>query len=386
MYLYRYRSPGLISQKGLIYDEWYFASRDELNDPIDMQSRFEFPSNSKNVWSRLISSFSQNELWIEFAATYFDSICPISFEKLLEDYEHHSFKVLEGFLKGCNVGFTYLREIETSQKHLKDVLSLYSPSAGYSVSFSKCNNDMLMWSHYAASHSGYCLIYRPVEGYLNQCPNRTKDSLLVSQGHVSVFGSRFKVEEIDYKNELEPIDAFCLLPAYNTGYKFDTEEERLGFHLKIKNQLFTKNKCWGTEQEARLLLPQSSKYISGESSYTKFQRLFHYDFSQVVGIIFGARMSESEKLEIKEIINYKIEKKFRDLGCGSKKAYIFDFLYQQAEICSSSREVKIIDQELIVMGSTIEIGTEYYQRQLRAWKGFKGVTFDSGKFCYDPIP
>lgn len=386
MYVYRYRSPGLLSQKGLIYDEWYFASREELNDPIDMQSKFEFPANSKCTWVRVIQSLWQNEAWAEIAASYFNSICPISVEQLLEEYEHHSVKVVENIFKSCEINLVDLQQLGDLQKQFKAMLSLYAPSAGYSVSLSTCNNEMLMWSHYAASHSGYCLIYRPIDGYLYQCSSRTKDSLSVSNGHKILIGNKFKVKAIEYENQLEAIDAFCLLPADNTGYKFKTEEDRLGFHAKIQNQLLTKNECWAYEQEARLLLPQPSKFISGESSLTNFQRLFNYDFNQVVGIIFGARMKEHEKLAIKEIINAKLEKRFRDLGGNSTKTHVFDFLYQQAEICSSSRVVKITDQELISMGTQLEVGTEYYERQLIAWKEFKGITVESGRYSYDAIP
>lgn len=386
MYVYRYRSPGLLSQKGLIYDEWYFASREELNDPIDMQSKFEFPENSKSTWFGVIKSLWQNEEWSELAAIYFNSICPISVEQLLEEYDQHSVKVVEIIFENCEINLADFQKIGELKKQLKALLSLYAPSAGYSVSLSTCNNEMLMWSHYAASHTGYCLIYRPIDGYLYQCPSRTKDSLSVSKGHASLIDNKFKVKAIEYENQLEAIDAFCLLPSDNTGYKFETEEEHLGFHTKIQSQLLTKNKCWAYEQEARLLLPQPSNHISDESSFTSYQRLFHYDFSQVVGIIFGARMREHEKLAIKEIIDEKLEKRFRDLGGESTKKYIFDFLYQQAEICSSSRVVRITDQDLISMGTQLKVGNKYYEKQLKAWKEFKGVTVEAGRYGYDAIP
>ncbi len=384
MHVYRYRSPGLLSQKELIYDEWYFASREELNDPIDMQSRYEFPKDSRDTWFRIIKSLWQNEVWSELAASYFNSICPITVEHLLGEYDQHSLKVAEIILKNSLINMADLQKIIELQQQLKGLLSLYAPSAGYSVSLSTCNNEMLMWSHYAASHTGYCLIYRPIDGYLHQCPNRNKDSLSIREGHVSTITNKFKVEEIKYENQIEAIDAFFLLPTRHTGYKFEIEEERIGFHEKVHMQLLTKNECWAYEKEARLLLPQPDKYISGESSLTNFQRLFHYDFSQVVGIIFGARMKEHEKLAIKEIINIKLMKQLHALGGKSATAHIFDFLYQQAEICSSSRAVRIHDQELISMGDRLDVGSEYYERQLKAWKEFKGRT--AGRYSYDKIP
>ena len=268
---------------------------------------------------------------------------------------------------------------------LKALLSLYAPSAGYSVSLSTSNDEMLMWSHYAASHTGYSLIYRPINGYLNQCPKNCKSSLLVSKGSKSVIGVKFKVEKIEYNNKLESIDAFSLLPSYNTGYEFDSEEDRLNLHKKVQRQLLTKNECWYYEKESRLLLPQRKNWISGQSTYSSYKRLFHYDFNQVVGIVFGALMKEDEKSAIKEILSEKLKERFCHSSEG-RKLYFFDFLYQQAEICSSSRGVKIIDQELMSMGELIETGSEYYDRQLKNWKEFKGIKTESGNCSYVDIP
>jgi hypothetical protein len=209
--------------------------------------------------------------------------------------------------------------------------------------------------------------------------------LSVSKGHKSVIGDKFKVEKIEYNNKLESIDAFSLLPSYNTGYEFDSEEDRLNFHSKVQRQLLTKNECWSYEKESRLLLPQPSKWISGQSTLSSYKRLFHYDFRQVVGVVFGALMNEHEKSSIKELLNEKLCERFKNCN-ESKKSYVFDFLYQQAEICSSSRGVKIIDQELMSMGTFLETGSEYYNRQLKNWKEFKGITLESGKFSYDEIP
>lgn len=386
MHLYRYRSPGILSQKGLIYDEWYFASQEELNDPIDMQSKFEFEANSKDKWHRLLSRLWENDPNSSIAADYFSSISPISYEKIIDNFSLHSRFIIERILIKDNFTLEYFKTSNRRINDLKSFLLLYEPTAGYSVSLSTVNNDMLMWSHYGASHSGFCLIYRPVNGYLHQCPIRYKNSLLVTQGHSCIIGKKFKVEKITYNNKLESIDAFTLFPTYHTGYSFNSEEERLNYHDKIHTQLLTKNECWHYEDENRLLLPQPNRWVSGEITYSSFQRLFHYDFNQVVGIIFGARMKESEKITIKEILNNKLEKRTENFSSKSKQKYIFDFLYQQAEICSSSRVVNILDQDIFSMGSLLKPGSDYYNGQLEKWKTFQGITVESGNFSYDEIP
>lgn len=37
------------------------------------------------------------------------------------------------------------------------------------------------------------------------------------------------------------------------------------------------------------------------------------------------------------------------------------------------------------MGSVIDVGTPSYERQLKRWKDFKGMTWDSEMFNYDDI-
>lgn len=386
MHVYRYRSSGLLSQKGLLYDEWYFASREELNDPIDMQSKFEFPNHSAEIWRQISLSFWKDDHQLSIISNYLSHLGPISYEHLLFCFEEHKQKIFHLIFKEKSTTMSEIIDFREKLDALHSLLSLHAPGSGYTISLSKSHTDMLMWSHYANSHQGYCIVYRPIDGYLYQCPDRKKDSLEVSQGHSSSIESKFKIEDIHYDNQLEAIDAFTLLPCHKTGYNFLPENTRMQYHSNIQRQLLTKNKCWEYEKECRLLLPQPTRYISGVSDYNSLQRLFYYDFNQVVGIIFGARMAESEKQTIRDIINAKLKKRFSDVGTSTKKQYVFDFLFQETDICRSSRAVKIKDLELNSMGSTLNPGTNYYDQQLEKWKKFVGITIESGTFTYDPIP
>ena len=386
MHVYRYRSPGLLSQKGLLYDEWYFASKDELNDPMDMQSKFEFPKSSNEIWHQIASRIWEDVAQVKIISEYFTELCPISYEQLLLNFEDHKKKIAWTTFKDKSITMKDIVSFREKLDKLHSLLSQYSPGSGYSVSLSKSHTDMVMWSHYASSHQGYCLIYRPIDGQLHQCPNRKKDSLIVSRGHNSTVGTSFKVQDILYEDQLNAIDAFTLLPSHYTAYEEFPETDRLHYHSTVQSQLLTKNKCWEYERECRLLLPQPKKWISGVSEYNSLQRLFHYNFGQVVGIIFGARMSENEKKTIREIVSYKLDKYYLNLGGSRDKTYAFDFLFQKADICTSSRAVKITDLELVHMGTTLKPGTEFYTRQLEKWKNFEGTTIEAGSFRSGPIP
>lgn len=197
---------------------------------------------------------------------------------------------------------------------------------------------------------------------------------------------RFKVESVDYNNQIKEIDAFRLFPSIYTDYSFDKEEDRLKHYADVSTQLLTKNEYWDYECESRLIFPQPSKGTSGESFFTPYQRLFYYDFRQVVGIIFGARISRQERNNIKNIIESKLSSRYSNISVKPDKDYIFYFLYQEAEICSSSRQVNIIDLELVSMGSTLDVGSDYYRRQLEKWKKYQGIVMESRKYSYEKIP
>jgi hypothetical protein len=386
MHIYRYRSSGLLSQKELLYDEMYFASKEELNDPIEMQSKFEFSDVSGVVWSRLLNELWSGAEYVQYASSYFSSKSPVIYSELLSDFESHRASIIRLAMESMQFQISDFDHMESLLDKLYSFLTLYEPASGYSVSFSKSNNEMLMWSHYAGSHSGYCLIFRPINGELNQCSERVKDSLSVSAGCISSMPRGFKVEDVRYHNEIKEMDGFSLFPVPYTGYSFDNEVDRLKYHADASSQLLTKNECWGYESECRLLLPQPKKWVSGESSYTPYQRIFHYDFRQVVGVIFGARMTNNDRVNIKEIIESKLATRFSNISAKQGKDYIFDFLYQEAEICSSSRQVKINDLELVSMGTTLESGSDYYNKQLGKWKKYEGMVMESGKFTYENIP
>ena len=117
----------------------------------------------------------------------------------------------------------------------------------------------------------------------------------------------------------------------------------------------------------------------------KQMQILFYVF-KIAGIIFGHRMSSQDKDSIRNILNEKLEKRTKSLSENSKEKIIFDFLFQQAEICPNSRNVKINNLDLVSMGSIIKPGTEYYDRQLEKWYKGEGIRYQSGNLSYDPIP
>jgi len=384
MHIYRYRSAGLLTIKELMYDELYFASQAELNDPVDMLANFTFFSGERDLWQKTILKLTGHERVSELAAMYLDSICPISYQELLSSYEKYGQAMITSIAAHIGAGTQLSTVLVALYNNFQKLLEFYRPNTGYSVSFAKANDEMLMWSHYTGSHRGCCFIFRPVDNAIHQCHMRARDSIRVTSHFTCGMPTELKLKSINYAPEVDPMSGFTLFPSAYTGLKFESEELRLKFHADKEKQLLIKNPCWEYEEEVRLLLHQPSRWVDGESEFSPYQRVFHYDSSQLVGVIFGANMSSADKANIKEILDMKLES--RRVSERKGKQYIFDFLYQQASICPSSRKVQINNVELVSWG-----GNRYtpdkpkFNEHYIKWLLGSGVTYEEGKMSYGSI-
>ena len=88
MFYYRYRSGSELSVKELIYDELYFASREECNDPYEGKTFATF-SADKDLWNNLINealkayNIKPLESLKERIVQYFLSKAPMPIENVL---------------------------------------------------------------------------------------------------------------------------------------------------------------------------------------------------------------------------------------------------------------------------------------------------------------
>lgn len=380
MHVYRFRSSGLMSQKSVLYDEMYFASTEELNDPIDMRSHFVFSGDSKKNWSKVLDVVWGEHcvsLNSEMISSYLSDLCPIDYFELINrktEIKEHIFKLC--FESGkLNLNFTG-RVFQLINKFIS-FIELYQPNTGYSVSLSKVNNETLMWSHYASSHKGFCLIFKTINNEISQCEERKKSSIEVSNGHSTTIPENFSVSEITYNNQVSPIDAFTVFPAACSTLVVSSHDDRIKYHENKRRHLTTKSECWDYEQEVRLLIESPSRYISGEGILKPYKRLFHYDFSQVVGVIFGARIPESEKEALKHILTEKLKKESLNAGSAENKI-LFDFMFQQANLSSDSRKVIINNIGAMCAGGYVSASDKQFARVFSEWKKGGALVFQNG--------
>ena len=87
-----------------------------------------------------------------------------------------------------------------------------------------------------------------------------------------------------------------------------------------------------------MLEPPLPWLFSEHFDYTKQERLFHYQPSQLVGIIYGAKMLETEKNRIKELLK---ERRDWRVYHDNENIIEFSFIEYDAVLSSNQREVEI---------------------------------------------
>lgn len=166
MFYFRFRPLTELSLKELMYNEMYFASTEECNDPFDSKAFYTFDKDIErwvnyillalsNVVPRPPITGEQLQAYTEFLCEK----CPLTFSDLIEedilsDYPVES--VEDKFIIGI------------LRKSIPKIAELYKPSQRYFVSFTKDPEEPLMWAHYANKHYGFCLIFKTINGTIKQ--------------------------------------------------------------------------------------------------------------------------------------------------------------------------------------------------------------------------
>lgn len=365
--LFRYQSFTPYSVKGLLYDEIFFAYPEELNDPIDGKVTFRF-HNHENRWINLLTQAWGNIPEVTLAAKNLMTHSNVTIFDLLDT------AFLPHTLFGKDNSVKNLSTQRNKQIHLSEILSLYvsrwvRPDSA-SVSFSYSGDNNLMWSHYAGKHEGFCLIFRDDKGHLNQCPMRKRNG--ISKTHFcrniqSTMPTEMKFEKVIYvpPSDTDYPDAFLLFPEVVYGESI-TESARISYWEKVKLHQLTKNENWEYEKEARLILHSSQHQMSPN------QRLFHYNFGQLVGIIFGMRMSDSRREQLTEILCMKSE---QHAMSSFKPKWIPDIILHEAGF-DSNNSMGYRPTCAISHGRIIERHSEDFNIIYKKWEEDKCLYID----------
>lgn len=185
----------------------------------------------------------------------------------------------------------------------------------YMTCFSKNCENSSMWSYYADAHKGVCLIY--------DIPDEDKALNVIKPPAFGIpYGEKnqMKFYDISYQKKLVKIEFFknCLkimqlkdvLKNYwilnekgdkskSFGKMIDDKEGWLKeYESLVINVSTRKDKDWRYEEETRLIMLDYWK-----DEICSKGAAMEYDFSKLVGIIFGINMLENVKIKIIQALN-----------------------------------------------------------------------------------
>lgn len=300
MRLYKYYRPDFYFEKSLRYDEIFFASNEQLNDPHDLMIKPYFGDN-KEAWRVILKSDEPFSTWNMSKIVHVDDDNLLrelndefkgqaasdgsSVSSILDAKKSSLAKIFEKYLISQPDSVFKKPEAASSAcvQFLKEKLVRGWDKRYYSCSFSKNPLEPQMWAHYGGGFRGCALIYRALDdGCINLRPN-----IYIKESQ------KFKFAEVNYLDKDKLIDILDLSSR--------------GDHVELN--LLNKSLFWSYEKEMRLLLSESFGSVrvsitSGVPKSTK-THIYHHAPDAIEGVVFGSNCSESYKEKITSMLAEK---------------------------------------------------------------------------------
>ncbi len=224
--------------------------------------------------------------------------------------------------------------LEFPKAYIESLQDILFPSWATSCFVSDSENSA-MWGHYAASHEGCCLIFKPIDGALR----------LYDVPGTSTTGKAFPFHKIDYKHGAGDVDFFKSMGRLpldlikdnwmhaknghiSDCFDYYTPSNGSDFRQRYWSNFFRditrKTKDWDYENEYRLINEESLVELTSQNS-----RLYKYDFSSLKGIIFGIKTKPQDKAKIISCLQNKC-----------KEQSVSEFEFRQSYYCQKSNKIK----------------------------------------------
>ncbi|MBA4853875.1 DUF2971 domain-containing protein [Emticicia sp. BO119] len=327
--LYKYRPLNDLLFKELYYQELYFSSYSELNDPLDLSVRIEFRPTEINqieslFWflfkttlkispekiadneklnNRKLLAFNKNKkLRTVYKELLFDKL-----NQLALNQEFISFDKLENILLSTSNAIPFKLDISNFQVEIKRLTTKFLENS-YITCFSERNDNFLMWSHYASKHYGICLEFTLENSGLfpykiSKYKNHNKEEYLkrISERQVeeTIFWER--IGKVKYQDKQPYINFFDFIPVFDNEYDCDLIGISKGwvheYAYELENAFLTKTTPWAYENEWRGI------NINFDERKDPEERIYHYPLECLTGIYFGMRTPEEIKKRIYKIFN-----------------------------------------------------------------------------------
>lgn len=224
-FLYKYESLSAHSLASLINNTIWLAKPGSFNDPFDCAITLDRKKYKQSIMHAITVAIERAEPK-GLRPEHLQDIWPGD-KEAFEDFRNHILEMVQ------NMGI---------------------------CAFSALPNHMLLWSHYANNHRGFCVEYDFREG--------TK--------------LRGLAREVKYEDSM---------PSLSTA-DFARDKEK-----SLDALWLTKARCWSYEQEWRVMMTEGNKT---------------YESPTVLSIIFGARMPESERVMVAEALRHQSDIAFKE--------------------------------------------------------------------------
>jgi len=214
--------------------ELYFSSPALFNDPFDSKIKYNYSllnDEERNGYiQKLLSKGKQN---------FDNSSIPLSHQNRV--------RIIEMMMNDKEKFQAWAEELE---------IDIINKTIGI-ISFSQHWKNVLMWSHYAKDHSGYCI-------GLNEAKVRNTG-------------------KIEYGGKVN----------YPRDNKFPSIHPMMDENESFYRKFFTKSKDWHYEEEYRIV-----NFIHPDKDIDTSSRLLKYNADFIDEVILGIKMKESDRKEI----------------------------------------------------------------------------------------
>lgn len=332
--LYRYRPLSDLLFKELYYQELYFASYDELNDPLDLSVRIDFspekesdigyllwflfktslkllisetPSRKdKEVFKKLTSFNDSKELRTKLKVEIFKKVSDLKVNSKcvhFQSLERIITKTAKELDIDFPIDFTFFKE------ELKRLTKVFIENSN-TVCFSESNDNFLMWSHYSSKHSGICLEFSlqkeglfPYEMQISRKPNKEEYEKGFSKLNIETHLFYNRIHKVVYQQEQPYINFFEFAAVFENEGDCDLMELSKsrwhGYALELEMIFGIKTLPWAYEKEWRAI---EIHFGNPELPENKIR---HYPIEALSAIYFGIKTPLTVKKRIAAIYRHK---------------------------------------------------------------------------------
>lgn len=375
LFKYKFRPYSILSQKELLYNELYFSSLSELNDPYDTRIGYLFGKDEDRYLRLFKTCFNNNfNEHVLYSLSRYLAKTERTYEEVVSII--NSDVIIDIGSKAVGQDVSLVEDIYHKYviPKILEYLRSYIERFAYICSFTTDCSNPIMWSHYAQQHNGFSLVFYGSDNAVYENPLQRQVKVVYADGHIvyNNLPKKYEFQNVSYSNDITQIDAFMCFPEYVYG-KCDLNEVKRKYLDALEKSAKTKYEKWRYESEVRLIDLSFESSMSGEVKKS-INRIFHYDQTQLAGIIFGSKLTKENKDILTDVINKKRRDTYQQLG-------VLPFFYFMSAVINSRKYEMDIIIDKIIDSQNREIQNKDYKKEYDSQKDIARLMKNSRSDC-----